>query len=400
VDLHTGTPFWPLRDGLPYTYPPLIGDATCDVLVVGAGITGAAVAYALAKAGVRVLVVDRRDVASGSSAASTGLLLYETDSSLAELRTVIGHDAALRVYRLGLEAIDEIERFSTSIAPRVEFRRRPCLYLASRRRDVNDLCTEFELRRQHGFDVEWLDARVLKQRFQIGAPSAIYATGTAQVDCYRLTHELLSAAATLGASIHDRSAVTFPSREGSHLLARTNRGGTISADTVVWATGYEAGDLAPPKARFASTWVVITEPITDLSGWPEQCQIWETARPYLYIRSTDDGRMIVGGEDEPCAECHRSAWWFRTKTHRLIKRARRLFPTLQLEVAYAWAGTFSRTDDGLPVIAELDAHPGVWLALGYGGNGITFGVIAARLLAERLVKGSSADLEIFRTVSA
>ena len=76
-----------------------------------------------------------------------------------------------------------------------------------------------------------------------------------------------------------------------------------------------------------------------------------------------------------------------------------LFPRLELEIAYAWAGTFSRTDDGLPVIAELEEHPGVWLALGYGGNGITFGMIAARLLAERLAKGSSADLEIFRATA-
>jgi glycine/D-amino acid oxidase-like deaminating enzyme len=144
---------------------------------------------------------------------------------------------------------------------------------------------------------------------------------------------------------------------------------------------------------------LITEPIADLSGWREQYQIWETARPYLYLRSTKDGRMIVGGEDEPCAECHRSPWWFRTKTRKLLTRARRLFPELNLEVAYAWAGTFSRTDDGLPVIAELQAHPGVWLALGYGGNGITFGMIAARLLAERLVKGSSADLDIFQSTA-
>ena len=130
-------------------------------------------------------------------------------------------------------------------------------------------------------------------------------------------------------------------------------------------------------------------------GWPDRCLIWETRRPYLYLRTTDDGRVLAGGEDGPCAECHRSARWLRTKTARLAARVRRMFPALPFEVAFAWAGTFATTDDGLPFIGEADERPGVWFALGYGGNGITFSVIAARLIADAYAGRSNPDAAIF-----
>ena len=74
MDLHTGTSLWVAQAGLPASYPPLTGDLDADVAVVGAGVTGAAIAHELSRAGLRVVVVDKRDVATGSSAASTGLL--------------------------------------------------------------------------------------------------------------------------------------------------------------------------------------------------------------------------------------------------------------------------------------------------------------------------------------
>src|SRR5437016_1281511 len=110
MDLHTGTPFWPLRDGLPATYPALHEDLSADLAVIGAGITGALVADRFSRAGIDVVVVDKDDVAGGSSAATSGLLLYDTDSSFAQLTARMGETTAARVYRLGLEAIDTIEQ--------------------------------------------------------------------------------------------------------------------------------------------------------------------------------------------------------------------------------------------------------------------------------------------------
>ena len=109
MDLRTGAAFWPLKNGLIGVYPPLERSETCDVAVIGAGVSGALVAQRLAEAGCDVIVVDRDDVAMGSTAATTGLLQYETDTSLTELAAHFGVDRAVRSWKLGQRAIDDIE---------------------------------------------------------------------------------------------------------------------------------------------------------------------------------------------------------------------------------------------------------------------------------------------------
>jgi len=84
MDLESGRPCWSVRSGLIHSYPRLQARITADVLVVCAGITGALIADELTRAGTRVVVSDGRDVAGGSTLASTALLQYEMDSSLRE----------------------------------------------------------------------------------------------------------------------------------------------------------------------------------------------------------------------------------------------------------------------------------------------------------------------------
>ena len=95
MDLKSGYPFWPVNDGLLATYPRLTSDTSCDVAVIGGGITGALVAHHLVEAGLDTIVIDRRDVGWGSTAASTALLQYELDTSLADLTRDVGEERAL-----------------------------------------------------------------------------------------------------------------------------------------------------------------------------------------------------------------------------------------------------------------------------------------------------------------
>ena len=383
MDLHTGTPYWLVRSGLVQTYPRLRHDARADVAVIGAGVTGALCAYMLARAGADVVVVDQHDVASGSTAATTGLLLYELDAHLDDLSRSIGSTNACRAYRLGLEAIDHIDGLVRSLGIDCGFARRPSLYLASRGRDVNRLAREHECRQRAGFNVELLDRREIEDRYPFSAPAALLSQGAGEIDCYRFAHALLAAATALGARVHDRTAVQASRQSRTGVRLELDTACHIDAAMVVNATGYETG--RPPKARvgtMASTWACVTEPVETLDSWPDRCVIWETARPYLYIRTTDDGRVLAGGEDQRFARRHTNVSLLPRKTARLLKRVRRLFPDLTLTPDYQWAGTFATTADGLPLIGEVPGQSGVWHALGYGGNGITFGVIAAAIVTE------------------
>jgi glycine/D-amino acid oxidase-like deaminating enzyme len=400
MDLRSGAAFWPLRDGLLHVYPALDRDETADVAVIGAGVTGALVAERLVSAGAGVVLLDRRDVASGSTAATSGLLLYETDTSLVELADLVGDADAARAWRLGLEAIDAIERLcnesEADTGDRCGFARRPSLYLASSRRDAKALGREHARRVAHGFDVDWLTAHDISVRYSIDAPAALYSRGDGEIDAFRFTHALLQRAIRGGARIYDRTEVVAVRVHDDSVTLETSRGPRVTARRMVWAAGYESVDETQKRVgQRHSTWAFVSEPITDFGAWSDRAVIWETARPYLYVRTTDDDRVLAGGEDEPFSSRHESPRRLVKKTRSLAERVRRLFPTLDLEPAYSWAGVFSTTRDGLPYIGATPEHPHAWLALGYGGNGITFAMIAADLIRDAWRGAPSADAPLF-----
>jgi glycine/D-amino acid oxidase-like deaminating enzyme len=84
------------------------------------------------------------------------------------------------------------------------------------------------------------------------------------------------------------------------------------------------------------------------------------------------------------------------RTELLVRRFRRLFPAATFEPEFAWAGTFAATKDGLAYIGSPPERPRAHFALGYGGNGITFGVTAARLICDALAGGKNDDADLFR----
>lgn len=397
MDLVSGTPFWPIADGLPASYPPLDRDQSCQVAVIGAGITGALVADTLTKEGAEVIVLDRRDVATGSTAASTALLSYELDLELPELSARVGERAALRACQLTRAAIDTLEGLAAELGGESGFQRRDSLYLASSEEDVPRLERELEFRGRHGLPGEFWERGRIAANYELTAPAAIRSPGAAEVDPYRLTHQLLARASRRGARIFDRTEVTGYERRGKALLLRTSRATTVQADRVVFALGYEIPEpLRRDIVRLTSTYVLISEPLPSFAGWEDRCLIWETARPYRYLRSTVDGRVLIGGEDEPFSDAARRDAMLPTKGRSLAEGLTRLLPSVRAEPAFVWTGTFGETEDGLPYVGESPDFPGGLFALGYGGNGITAGVVAAEIIRDFCLGRPNPDAAIFR----
>lgn len=396
MDLLGGAPYWPIAAGIPAVYPPLDRDARCAVAIVGAGVTGALVAHYLAEAGVDVVVLDRRDVATGSTAASTALLQYEIDVELQALIELIGAEAAVRAYRLLLEAILDIERLVGELGDDCGFSRKPSLYLASRRGDAARLEREAALRAEHGLPAEFWSRKRIAASYELRAHGAIRSSVAGQIDPYRFAHRLLARAADRGARVFDRTAVTGVEHQDGGILITTDRKHRVRADRIIYAVGYEVpAPLRRDLVSLHSSYALATEPVARFDGWDDRCLIWETARPYLYVRTTSDGRVIVGGEDEPFRDPRRRDRLLPKKTARLARRLGKLLPSLNAEPAFAWAGTFGETRDGLAFIGPGDGFPNALFALGYGANGITFGVVAARILRDSCLGHLNEDARIF-----
>jgi glycine/D-amino acid oxidase-like deaminating enzyme len=383
LDLRTGDAYWPIRDGLLYSYPEVRSDQSAEVVVLGAGITGALIARALSVAGADVLVVDRHDVGMGSTAASTGLLQYATDRPLVDLMAELGEEPAVNVYRLGLGAIDTIESLCREIGDECGFARRPSLYLAAGPLAAGHLAREYVARDRAGFDVTLLSRSAIESFYGFSAAGGLYCGGDAEVDAYSLVHSLVADACIRGARIFDRTTIVKVVAGGAGVVLETDRGHRIRARMLVNAAGYETEEfLNRTGATLHSTWAFATEPEDNFAGWEDRCLIWETARPYFYLRTTDEGRVIGGGQDVASPSRHRDERELIRQTDGLARRLRQMFPAMQADLAYRWGGVFATTADSLPVIGMLPEFPNTWFALGYGGNGITFSVIAADIIRD------------------
>jgi glycine/D-amino acid oxidase-like deaminating enzyme len=398
MDLTSGAPFWIVRDGLPAVYPKLKQDRRCDVAIIGGGITGALVAHRFAQQGIHVVLVERREIGHGSTAATTALIQYEIDTSLCDLTDHVGEANAVRSYELCQEAVRGIERLATEGSESCSYRRKKSLYLASRPRDRDVLQQECDARRRIGIEVDFLDRGDIAQRFSIRRPAALLSQLAGEVDAYRLTHKLLTAAVGWGLEVYDRTVVSGVEANDEGVELTTGDGYRIQARRVVFATGYETPEyLDQSIVKLSSTFALATAVVDGFDGWgEEQCLIWETARPYFYARTTNDGRVIMGGADRPFATAHQQDKLLSRQTARLRSQFTKLFPRIPIDVDWSWGGTFGETKDGLPYIGTVPQFPHGYFALGYGGNGITFGLIAADLLLDLFLQRPNPDLEIFR----
>jgi glycine/D-amino acid oxidase-like deaminating enzyme len=382
MDLKSGYPFWAVKNGLMHAFPPLQADLRCDVAIIGGGITGALIADELSIHGHAVAVVDQRDVGWGSTSASTALLQYEIDTHMTDLSKRYGEADAVLAYRACAEAIDLVAAKAAEVGD-VDFARMRSLYYASKRRHRRALEDEFALRKRHGFDVEWLDAPQVEQDYGFGAPCAILNAKAARVDPYRMAYRLLMRVQKRGGVVHDRTPIARIAVDvrGASLISID--GAVIKAKYLVMAAGYASQQFLRKRvAKNRSSYAFITDPIdAGILGALNDTMVWESARPYLYMRSTGDGRLLVGGEDDDIDIPAKRDALVDRKARTLADKVSRLFPHVPMQPAFAWAGTFAETGDGLPWIGESPEHGRRLLfAMAYGGNGITYSMLGAGLI--------------------
>lgn len=418
MNLSSGDLFWPTRAAqLPRdAYPSLNSDIDCDVLVIGGGVTGAMIAHALAHAGIDLVLVDKREIAGGSTAANTALLLYELDTPLHELIDRIGRERAERVYLLCRSAVHQMRdllaararvaaRDGIAMHDRVSssadlldcgFEMKKSLYVASSERDVPGLMREVHARRHAGIAVDELSESEIRRLFSFSYPCAILSHDAAQLDPVCLTRLLARDAAARGARVYERTELRQYEETRAGAQVRTKAGHSIRAHRVIHATGYEMlRGMRPPPASTQITYAIATQPLESFDGWWERCLVWETARPYSYLRTTSDGRAIIGGEDE-VGSALPLPQTLDSRSSALRQRFERMFPRIRCDVAAAWAGVFKTTRDSLPYIGPHPGFPHSLLALGYGGNGMTFSVIAANILRDLCRGRPNSDADLFR----
>jgi glycine/D-amino acid oxidase-like deaminating enzyme len=329
--------------------------------------------------------------------ASTAILSYEPDVHLIDLILKIGRASAVRAYRAGLEALESLEQTIKTLDDSCDFRRRESLYLASNRKDANIVRREYAARQKHNFKVELLTRAELAKFYSLHAPSAILTRQSAEVNPLKLTLALIRSAQRRGLKVFSHTVVKNYRRHGNESVLTTIDGFRIRARHVVFATGYETQQFLKQKGvHLASSYAIASTAGTKFPKGREWPVIWESARPYLYVRSTVDGRVVAGGEDVDFVDAEKRDKLLARKTKTLERKLRKMFPHVSWKLASAWTGTFAESKDGLPYIGPHKDFPGAQFALGYGGNGITFATIASTIIPDLISGVKNSDSRLFR----
>ncbi|WP_088067937.1 NAD(P)/FAD-dependent oxidoreductase [Gottfriedia luciferensis] len=398
----SGKLYWPSTYSLSQTeqirFKPLDEDEDCDYVIVGSGESGCLCAYFLSQTGAKVILLDKRNIAQGSTSANTGLLQYSNDKSLNSFINSYGKEKAVRHYQLCVEAIKGLEEMSKTIDIDPDFIKRKSLYFASDQDGKEKLELEFKVLKENGFNVERFTQSQIKEKFNFTKELALYTGADAEVNPYKCAHGLLLYAMKRGLKIYTESEVTsiIGVENGVQLFTKNKR--NIRARKVIFAGGYESLEVKSEKnATLTSTFAITTQPIIeDYHAWYENCLIWETARPYLYLRTTVDRRIIVGGLDEPTIIPEKRESLLFHKKEQLITKLVDLFPQYnKAKAEFYWTGAFGGTHSGLPMIRQYNEYPNCYFLMAYGGNGTVYSYILAKILKDLVTVGDHQDAHIY-----
>lgn len=393
IDMHNGNLYWP-HTYVKEDYNDSL-EAEYDVVIIGGGMSGALCAYRFSKAGYRTLIVEQHEIGSGSSAANTGLMQYMSDKLLHECVKDFGVLEAYHFYKASKEGLQDIGEISKLLHPNVNFIQRDSLFYASKKKHRQTIIDEYNALKRYGFPAEYITDEQLKKEYGINKYNALITHEDAEINPYIFVNELVKYAHT-HYNLHCVEHCELTSYKAYDDIVEcelTDK--KVLAQHLIMTTGYAKNEITKKYIRreaFVASYAVVTKP-TDI--WKDKVMIWESARPYLYIRHVPGNRVLIGGLDESTEKIP-SKRHINKRGKQLIKAFNKLFPNIEVEMDYAYGARFGETKDGKPFIGKLEDNAEVYGLYGYGGNGTVYSSFGSKLLLDMIDGKYNPLSEIFK----
>ena len=371
-------------------YARLRGEQSAEVVVVGGGLTGCAVAFACAVAGLKPVVVEAARVGQGATGREPGLLLPDPGPAFRDVTAAHGLRPARYMF-------DTWRRTSLDAAAQLRRLRIPCaleakdVLVAAAHPDERILRREHAARAEAGLPVRWLPQPGLRRiATPESATSALRFSDAFALDPYRACLGLARAAVSRGALLAERTAVRAIT-PGSKRVEVTHEGGVIHAGTVIVATGTATNLFKPLQRHFKprETYAVLTEPLAApvrKHVVPADIVLRSSRVPPSLVWRTSDHRLLVAGADQGVAAAKNRDATRVQRTGQLMYELLLMYPAISgLQPAFGWEASYGDTADGVMYIGPHRNYPRHLFALG-GRSSVTGAFLAARILA-RTVRG-------------
>lgn len=367
--------YWSTSASLP-SFPSIAQDLQCDVVVIGAGLTGITTAYLLKQQGAKVILLERQRCAGGDTGRTTAHLTYVTDNRLHQLVKAWGRDGAKAFWEAGSAAIDEIFKIARAEKIDCDLKWVPG-YLHARvdgitREDRDSLQQDAELARDMGFKAQFLES------IPYAARPGIRFEGQAKFHPLKYLAPLLNKISGEGSYVFENSEACEVESDPltihagrykircSYLVIATHNplmgktglvGATLFQTKLMLYTSYVLGAKLPP-------------------GSLPEALFWDTTEPYYYLRvdrHSDHDYLIFGGKDEKTGQETGPVF------EPLEAQLKNILPEAQIQ--HRWLGQVVETNDGLPFIGESVGQQ--FIATGFCGNGFTLGTLSALMARDR-----------------
>jgi len=397
--------FWRQSKECREVSPPLAGDLTVDVAVIGAGYTGLAASYHLktAEPSLEVAVLEAETAGFGASGRNAGFVMTLFGASLSQMVALHGKERVRAAHGYMVSAIAGLEAMLAEHDLDCDYERSGFLKVATAPRYVARIRKEIEFFHALGIaDLQWLDAESLAAR--VHSPTflgACWEPACGLINPVKWLDALRRLSSAKGARLFEGTRVETVRREAGKFRIAT-KGGVVRADKIVFATnGYtHLIPSMPSKQMPAFAYIVVTEPLSETQradiGWAGREGI-EDGRNFMHFyRLTPDNRVLAGGGPGlvPFAggmdhDASPKAW---AHLERFIGAN---FPGLRgIRITHRWGGAFSVTLNSTPQIGTLHEGAAAY-AIGCTGHGVAMTHMNGRIIRDLILDRKSELTELW-----
>ena len=351
-----------------------------EVVIIGGGVEGSSIAYHLTRAGARVTLLERWDIAAGASGASAGGVRHQ------------GRD--LREFPLAFRAIERWLHLEQELAADLHYRRDGHATTIEHEDDLPELQDSVQLQRAHGLDIYIVQSEELRHLIPGISPSVIaaaYSPHDGHADPALTTRAFAAAAERQGATVRTGVAVTRICVEGGRVTGVETSEGRVSADVVVLAAGVWSIELASgigvdvhcsPDGYQALT----TQPMA-----PHLAQVLGSIRRMISLKQLPDGRYLLGGGwpghyalTDPRGQV------IDENIGNNVEAAVGILPDVARSIVQeAWIGIDAHGHDEVPVLDHVDGVDDLVVATGFSGHGFALSPAVGEAIAGLITTGSS-----------